>query len=78
MIRTHFETLWHKREQLEGRKLSIRQIAKEAGVSPNTIQRMRKSEIDRVYISTLDKFCRYFRLQHVGELIEYLPNDTAT
>jgi DNA-binding Xre family transcriptional regulator len=75
MIRSRFEELRHQKEEAEGRRLSVRTIAAEVKVSNGTIQRMKKGELDRIYISTLDKLCRYFGVKQVGDLIEYIAAD---
>jgi DNA-binding Xre family transcriptional regulator len=74
MIKCKFEALRKNKERVEGRRLSLRTIAEEVRVSTNTVQRMRQSDIDRVYISTLDKFCKYFDLHDINELIEFVPS----
>lgn len=75
MFRSNFETLRRKKEYEENRDLTLRQIAADSGLSLGTIQRVKKGEMDRIYLSTLDALCRYFKVKNVGELIEYISEE---
>ena len=71
MIKSNFEKLRHEKIQLEKRKLPLRTIADETGLSLGTIQRLNKGSQGRFYLSTLDKLCCYFGVGSISDLIEY-------
>lgn len=60
------------KEEQEGRKLSYRVIAEEAGLSPGVIVRLMNNQFERVEVPTLVALCRYFRCG-IGDLLEYVP-----
>ena len=73
MIRCKFDDLRRAKALKEKRDLSVRTVASETGLATGTIQRIRHGTMERVYISTLDRLCRYFSVEQIGELIEYVP-----
>ncbi len=74
MIRSHFDRLRREKGLRENRDLSIRTVAAETGLSFNTIQRVRRQQLQRVYASTLDTLCRYFAVASLCDLVEYTPD----
>jgi len=74
MIRLHFDLLRFQKEERERRKLTLRRIAAETGLSVDTLQRLRKGPqaAGRVTYATLDTLCRYFELDDIGQLLEYI------
>lgn len=73
MIKLHFNELLKKKALLEDRKLPVRTVAQETGLSAATIQRLRREDPGRVYFSTLNTLCHYFGLSNISELIEFIP-----
>ena len=55
-------------------RVTAEQIAKETGLSKNTISKMRNSKNSNISISTLDKLCEYFECD-VCDLLSYSKND---
>ena len=49
-------------------QLSQRQLAKETGLSPTTINRLFTNKFDRVDVNTIETLCNYFE-REVGELL---------
>lgn len=74
---SHFERLRRTKALEESRDISLRTVAKESGLSLATIQRVRNGNMERVYLSTLEALCRYFRVKNVGDLIEF-KDDSPT
>ena len=72
MIRSHFQDLRRKKALEERRDISLRTVAKETGLALGTVQRVNSGHIDKVYLSTLETLCRYFGVQSISELIEYV------
>jgi DNA-binding Xre family transcriptional regulator len=76
MIKSKFEKLRREKSARENRDLPMRVIAAETGLALGTVQRLNKGDMERVYLSTLDKLCGYFKVKEIGELIEYeVPNE---
>ncbi len=73
MLRSYFQDLRRRKEYEEKRDLPIRTIAEETGLSQGAILRVKNLKMDRVYLSTLETLCRYFGVQSLSELIEYVP-----
>ena len=75
MIRSHFEDLRRRKEFHEHRDLSIRTIAEETRLSQGAILRVKNLTMERISLSTLERLCRFFNVQSLSELIEYVPDD---
>ena len=73
MIKTKFDELIRRKEYMEGRDLTLRTIAAETGLAIGTVQRLRKGDTSRVYLSTLDTLCGYFAVEAIGDVLEYAP-----
>lgn len=71
MIRSRLKRLRLDKEEREGRKLTYRTLAAEAGLSVNVIMRLMNGMPDRVDTATVDGLCRYFGVG-VGDLLEYV------
>lgn len=78
MIRSHFQTLRRRKAAEENRNLTLRTIAQETGLAVGTVHRVSQDKLDRVNVTTLDALCRYFKVQSISELIEYLPDETVS
>ncbi len=72
MIKSQFEDLRRKKALKERRDLSLRTIAKETGLALNTVQRVNNGNIDKVYLSTLNTLCAYFKVNSISELVEFV------
>ena len=75
MMFSHFEDLRRLKAFRERRDLPIRTIAEETGLSQGTILRVKNLKMERVYLSTLETLCRYFGVQSISELMEYVPDE---
>ena len=75
MMRSHFEQLRRRKAYVEQRDLPIRTIAEETGLSPGAILRVKNLKMERVYLSTLERLCRYFDVKSLSELMEFVPDD---
>jgi len=77
VIQSKVAELRRRKEYQEGRDLPLRTIAAETGLAIGTVQRLMKGDTERVYLSTLNTLCAYFKVSQISELIEYVP-ETAT
>jgi DNA-binding Xre family transcriptional regulator len=75
MIVSRIDHLRRAKALAEGRDISLRTVAKEAGVSMNVLQRLRGTYPGGVTVASLETLCRYFGVKSVSELIEYVPDD---
>ena len=73
MFRTNFAHVVRQREYEWKRHLSLRTIAKETGLSINTVARVSRGQIEKVHLATIEILCRYFRLTSIADLIEIDP-----
>lgn len=71
---SRFNDLRRKKAYAEGRDLSLRQVARESGVSLSTLQRINRQQLSRLNLATVDQLCRYFGVRSVAELIEFVPD----
>jgi DNA-binding Xre family transcriptional regulator len=71
-MRSHFEQLRRRKAYVEQRNLPIRTISEETGLSQGAILRVKNLKMERVYLSTLERLCRYFDVKSLSELIEYV------
>lgn len=77
MMRSHFEQLRRRKAFVEQRNLPIRTIAEETGLSQGAILRVKNLKMERVYLSTLERLCRYFAVDSLSELIEYVREEAG-
>jgi DNA-binding Xre family transcriptional regulator len=75
MMRSLFEDLRRLKEFREKRDLSIRTIAEETGLSQGAVLRVKNLSLERVYFSTLETLCKYFAVNSLSELIEYVADE---
>jgi putative transcriptional regulator len=57
------------KEILKERGISQRELARLTGLRPNTISHLCSVQVDRVYLSTLEKVCKVLNID-IQELIE--------
>lgn len=76
MIRSFFEDLRRHKAYQERRNLPIRTISEETGLSQGAILRLKNGNFARVSLSTLERLCRYFEVQSLSNLIEFVPDET--
>lgn len=74
MIRSFFEDLRRHKAYQERRNLPIRTISEETGLSQGAILRLKNGSFERVSLSTLERLCRYFGVESLSDLIEYIPD----
>ena len=65
----------HFDELRRDKGVSVNQVATDTGLSYNTLQRLRSGPMERVYLATLETLMRYFDLDELTDLIEYIPNE---
>ena len=75
MMRSHFEQLRRRKAFVEQRDLTIRTIAEETGLSQGALLRVKNLKMERVYLSTLERLCRYFSVESLSELIEFVREE---
>jgi putative transcriptional regulator len=73
MIRAKIDDLIREKEYREKRRLSLKTIAGETGLAIGTVQKLRRGDVSRVYLSTLDTLCGYFGAGTIGDVLEYVP-----
>ncbi|MEW6426196.1 MAG: helix-turn-helix transcriptional regulator [Bacillota bacterium] len=71
MIVLRFEELLREKERQEGRRITIKEVAKETGISRQTLTRLSDPRGHVTNTAVLDRLCKYFRCQP-GELLEYI------
>lgn len=72
MIRSRMKFLRLEKEEREGRKLTIRVMVTETGLSNGTIQRVLNNDIEGVSMSTVDTLCKFFGCKSTNDLMEYV------
>ena len=75
MIICQLSRLRREKSLRDNRDISLRAVAREAGLSMQTIQRISRGEIERVYLSTLNALCVYFEVKEVGQLLQFVPEE---
>ena len=68
-----FDDLRRKKAFVEGRDISLRMVARESGVSLSTVQRIKRGELSKLNLATVDTLCGYFGVKSLTELLEYVP-----
>ena len=59
---------------LVDREMSISDLWKSAGISPNTMTKIRRNE--EVSMTVLTKICKTLEVSY-GDIVEYIPPETA-
>lgn len=75
MLRYKLKELTAEKEFRERRRVTIKEIAEETGITRNTLSRMLNAHGTGVRSENFDRLCRYFNCP-IGALVEYIP-DTA-
>jgi DNA-binding Xre family transcriptional regulator len=75
VILSHFEQLRRHKSYKEKRNLPVRIIAEETGLSQGAILRVKNVTMERISLTTLEALCRYFEVNSLSELIEYVPDE---
>ena len=68
MIRCHLSRLMGEH------KMKIADVARETGLTRNTVTLLYKETANRLELDAIDKLCELFQCE-VGELLEYVPED---
>lgn len=74
MVKLNFEDLRRKKAYEEKRKIPLRLVADETGLSLSAVHKISTGEMDSIRFSTIDALCRYFGLTSIAELMEYSPD----
>ncbi len=67
-----YNKLW---KLLVDKKMSKADLRKAAGIAPNTMTRLRRDE--EVTLTVLHKICSTLEV-NIGDIMEFLPDETAT
>lgn len=76
-IQNRLKILLAEKELREGRKLTYRTVAKETGLSIDTLTAYMTQRVNRFDKSTLETLCTYLSCD-VGDLLQFLPDDETT
>jgi putative transcriptional regulator len=69
-IKTRLKILIAEKEVKENRKLTLRTISEEAGVSTNSLTAYNNQDVVRFDAPVLEAFCKYFNCG-VGDILFY-------
>lgn len=72
----NFKTLVFEKQLAEKRRLSLLQIAKETGLSYNTIKSWENGTVSRFDTHVITSLCEFFNCS-LSQLIEYVPAEKA-
>ena len=72
-ITSRFRALLAEKEIQEKRRISVREIVRETGVSISTVQGIANNTLREIPIDGLAKICAYFGVTTLAELMEYDP-----
>ena len=75
-IYNKLKVLMAEKEIREGRKLSYKTLASEAGIPVSVLTVYAGQKVKRIDIQTLEKLCRYFGVQP-GDLLIFADNPPA-
>ncbi len=75
-IQNRLKILLAEKELREGRKLTYRTVAKETGLSIDTLTAYMTQRVNRFDKSTLETLCTYLSCD-VGDLLQFLPDEAA-
>lgn len=73
MLRFKIRELISQRQIVEGRSISINEVAEATGIHRATIYRMMNEDGYSTVTSNLEKLCGYFDCR-IGDLVEYTNN----
>lgn len=74
MIQNRFKELLARKERVERRKITRRQIAAETGISLSSVQNWASNSVKRFDASHITTFCKYFGCG-IGELLILVEDD---
>lgn len=75
-IENKFMDLWLDKERDESRRISLTEISKKSGVGWGTVNRWKRSDVDRFDADVLSKLCAYFDCG-VGDILHYVPDEVS-
>lgn len=76
-VRARFNILRAEKATREKRRITLRVVEEEAGVSFTTLQRLGSGASTRIDFVTIAALCKYFGCG-VGDLLEYVPEVETT
>ncbi|WP_018939148.1 MULTISPECIES: helix-turn-helix transcriptional regulator [unclassified Thioalkalivibrio] len=76
-IRIKLKELVAEKEYQEGRVVTFKEIAEEAGVHRVTLSKIANNKGYNVGTDTLDRLCKYFGCR-IEELVEFIDEDEAS
>lgn len=77
MIQLKVEELRRRKAYQENRKITLRVMAEETGLSLQTVHRINGGNVTAVELSTLNALCQFFKVQSISELMEYVPDSAG-
>lgn len=78
MLTSHFDDLRRRKAYREGRDLTLRTVAAESGLALTTITKVKRGDLSKLHVSTLETLCVYFDVKSISDLIEYVKDAPAT
>ena len=70
----NFAKLLEKKEEKEGRYISLTEVAEETEITRRTLYKWAKHEVTLYDPKVVDTLCKYFQVD-MGELIEHTPDE---
>lgn len=70
MIKSHLPVL------MAERRLKVADVIRATGISKSTMHKIYNEQTSRIDFETIDRLCEFFDVG-VGDLFEYVPNDTS-
>lgn len=77
VINNRFGILLAEKRIREKRRIAISEVAKDTGVSRQSLQAWENNAVNRFDVSVIDALCRYFNVKP-GDLFEYVDDRQAT
>lgn len=76
MWKSKFKDLLFKKIEREHRVISLREVARETGLTFTTIEKLNGEAITgNMTLKTLEKVCEYFKLTKSTDLFTYVPGE---
>lgn len=71
MLTSRFDDLRRRKAYREGRDLTLRTVAAESGLALTTIIKVKRGDLSKLHVSTLESLCDYFDVKSIADLVEY-------
>ncbi len=67
-MKSNFLVLLAKKQQRDGKRISIRQVARETGINPYTVYGLANNDLREYPADAIAKLCDYFNCE-IGDLL---------